>query len=448
MSLFLFQLGLLLLLAKPSATPAPPAPEPPKPTVNISFARQTIRENDCVAIEVWFANDGKQEIQDVTMEVASPTFLRWTLNPCQTKDTASGHSFTLEPALAQPPTGAAATAPATAGQEPALTGSVYARKLYLKTDTDIEVGDYNLLFTFHYSWKASGKKADEKITHSFTASEKTIKANFLGSESVAGVPLGLAGLIVPGLFFWLTVRVLGVAWGLETALGDKLVYSVVVSFIFVALASALVGVIPKLHYLDISSGISIHKLMWLAGTGTAVGLAASVIYHVRRRGREKHAAETEINFNDDNAAMIGKLLRKNSTYHPPRLVRWFRKSFNKPFPNYRPQTTVTLIDGNVYAGSLGERGKDITVLVGWFQVDHGQGVAELESLRSKGLLFELFNEAKRQPLTVRGRNVVRELADGAFNDTAVYYKCWPSSNVLQVVLEPGKSTEEALVLEA
>lgn len=424
MSLLIFQLALLVLSLEAPADPTTPqsVSEPPKSTLIVSLARQTIRENDCIPVEVWFYNDGKQEITGASLRIASPDFFMWSVSSCEVKDADTIQSISLEPA---------------ASGESTLSNSIRWRKLYLKTGSNIEVGDYALLFTLQCRWKEDGQNKQ-----SLVATEKSIKANFLGSESVAGVPLGLAGLIVPGLFFWIVLRGLGVSWSAETALGDKLIYSVVVSFIFVALASALLPYASWLHYLDVSSGMSIRKLILLAVTGIGVGVVTSFFDYLRRRGLQKRAADYEIGFSDDSTAIIGKLLRKNSTYNPSRLVRLVRKRQN--FAGYKPQTMVKLITGEVYVGSLGEKGKDITVLAGRFKVVHGNTNAELQNLSANGLLRDVF--LRKGDLLIADHEAVKTINNGVRRAAGGFVMTWPSSQVLQVVLEPGKGDDEALIL--
>lgn len=419
------QLVLLLFFYNPlalaSATDS--HSEAPKPTMNISLSRQNIRENDCLPVEIWFFNEDGQEITEVNLHIATPYFFSWSTNPCKAKnDVNLSGNINLEPV---------------SSIQSATSKSIRFRELYLKTGSDIEVGDYNLLFTSKFSWKIGGE-----VGQSIIASEKPIKVNFLGSESVAGLPLGLAGLIVPGLFFWIFIRFLGVPWSLETPLGDKLIYSIVVSFIFVALASGLIRFAPWLHYLDISSGISIHKLIWLACTGAGAGMIVSFLDYMCRKKRAKSAAEIDINFNDSPTVIFGKLLRKNKTYNP----LFIKKFCSKSFAGYKPQTTVTLKNGTIYFGSLGEQGRDTTVLAGWFEVANGKNDTILKKLLNKGLIFEVFNSAHEKKLLINLSDSIKTITDGT--PTSIYKSTmvWPNNKVSQFVLEPYKGQEEALVL--
>jgi hypothetical protein len=69
------------------------------------------------------------------------------------------------------------------------------------------VGDFNFLFTFEYEWPQQNS-----LQQSFVVVEKTLKVSLLGSDSVAGIPVGLAGFIVPGLIFWWIVARFNVPW--------------------------------------------------------------------------------------------------------------------------------------------------------------------------------------------------------------------------------------------
>ena len=401
----------------------------PKPTIYISLERQAIREDDCVPVEIWFSNDDKHELNDVVLQIASPSFIKLDEKSCGAKEQNLVKQIKLD-----------------AGQSP----SIYHQTLYLKTGPDITVGDYTLLFTFQYRWKL-----EKEAGHSMLSVEKPVKVNFFGSESVAGVPLGLAGLIVPGLFFWLVVRLFGVSWGMETALGDKLIYSVVMSFIFVALASILIRYASWLRYLDVSSGISIAKLIRLAGTGAAAGAVVGAVEMWHRKRREKNEAKARINFDDDDVAMLGKLLKRNPNYNPSRLARLVRKFLGREGANYRPQTIVQLKGGgDQYIGSLGVKEADLTTLAGWFKITKDKSqpevVRRLEELERRGYLFDLLEQAKAANFKIEGRNRVKKKAKGGTGTTPAgeWIMPLPSDQILQVVEkanEPGAEPPLSLV---
>jgi|GEM_PF-3388220 len=410
---------LLAGLQGSAQTASPQNAAPPTPVLVVSLERQAIRENDCVPVEAWLSNEGKHELSDVTLQVASPAFVKVDEKPCAAKDQNVVQPIKLGP-----------------GPSP----NIYHVTLYLKTGPDIIVGDYTLLFAIHYQWKLVKEQG-----RSLVAVEKPIKLNFLGSDNVAGVPLGLASLIVPGLFFWLVVRLFGVSWSVETALGDRLIYSVIISFMFVALGSMFLAYASWLHYLDVSSGISITKLIWLAGSGTVVGFVVGVIEHVRRMRRQRKEARSRINFDDDEQAIIQKLLRRSSIYNPSLLVRLFRKVFARASTSYLPQTVVRLKNGQEYIGSLGVKEADLTTLAGWFKVtkdtSQPQVVEKLQQLAQRDRLFDLFRAAKKAKFTIRERNRIRARlqpgADLTPADSAT--KRWASDEVLQLIVKIGES---------
>jgi hypothetical protein len=69
-------------------------------------------------------------------------------------------------------------------------------EVYFHTGATTDVDEYNLLFRVPYQWQAQKQAAA-----SFVRAEKVVKVNFPGNESVAGVPLALAGFIIPGLLY-------------------------------------------------------------------------------------------------------------------------------------------------------------------------------------------------------------------------------------------------------
>jgi uncharacterized membrane protein (DUF485 family) len=401
-----------------SQTASPQNAIAPTPALVVSLERQAIREKDCIPVEIWLSSDGKHELSDVTSQIASPAFVKVDRQPCAAKDHDVAEQIKLS-----------------SGPSP----NIYHLILYLKTGPDITVGDYSLLFTIHYQWKLAKDQG-----RSLVAVEKPIKVNFLGSDNVAGVPLGLASLIVPGLFFWLVVRLFGISWSVETALGDRLIYSVIISFIFVALGSMLLAYASWLHYLDVSNGISITKLIWLAASGTVIGFIVGLI-HLRRATSKRKDARSRINFDDDEQTIIQKLLRRTSIYNPSPLVRLVRTVFPKKKGNrYVPQTVVRLKNGQEYIGSLGVKEADLTTLAGWFKVtkdtSKAQVVTNMEQLVQKDRLFDLFRAAKKEKFAIGERNRIRaRLQPGAdLTPADAVTKRWASDEVLQLIVKIGE----------
>lgn len=293
----------------------------PAPTISVSFGRQSLREGDSVPVDVWISNTSDQPLRNVHLQISAPKFTHWHEKACD-QPVSKDNSFTeteISPHTTLP------------------------HPLCVSTDTEIEVGDFNIVFSLKYDWIDNGITRQSIVTN-----EKTIKANLFGSESVAGVPLALAGFIVPGLFFWIFVRLWRVPWNQEAS--KELIYSVLISVVVIGLGYYLQSKFPEtrwLRYLDIRSGISGKKLFALAGAGIVLGNIVGLIYLVWTRiKRARIISPSDL--------LITKVLK---------IVNQNPKSIN-------PKTTVRLKSAaNPYVGSLVGTSAGTVWLIGWFKLD-------------------------------------------------------------------------------
>jgi hypothetical protein len=317
----------------------PPVAEIAPPTILVSFGRQSLRESDREQVELWLSNNSDEPLHNVAIEIAAPDFLHWHLNSCAAAD--FGKTLLV-------------------GQLPAR--STAPRKLCVSTDSQINVGDFNVLFTLKYEWNA-GASATETATEptaattttrqAFVSVEKTLKVNLLGSESVAGVPLALAGLIVPGLFFWIFLLI----WQtpVEKDFGKEIIYSVLISVGFVGVAYGLRRYCDCdwLKNFDISGGLGIKKLLWLAAAGFGLGNFIGCVLFAYRR----YQGARLIHPSDITITKIEKIVRQNPGYD-------------------KPKTTVSISGGNNFRGSLSATNNGVTWLIGWLQMDVSALVAD------------------------------------------------------------------------
>jgi hypothetical protein len=213
---------------------------------------------------------------------------------------------------------------------------------------------------------------------------------------VAGIPLALAGFIVPGLLFWLFVKAFGARLA-ASGLSDQMVYSVMVSVGIIALGAWL-------RRWDVSSGVSIGRLITLGVTGAVLGLIAGVIdlgvrkfiaylngEKAKQELRQRFAQQ--IDERDTEASLLGKLLEL-------------------PAERRLEQPIFVLKNGQSYLGALGARtraidedgGNERTVcsLVGSFAIDftHAQGdiLIRMTALRDERKLRELVQLASANNL--------------------------------------------------
>ncbi len=324
--------SVLILLASTSGFTAAPndaTPETekaPSPQLVISFERQTMRENDGLPIRVFLSNASDKNLENVT--------LGWSTLP----GTLLLYATTCDE-LKKHPTSNSPAANVVVGKLPSQQDPKSVQSLDLcLTSTTVSNGDDNLLFNLRYDWV--GKEGPR---HSVLTVEKSIKSAFLGADSLAGVPLALAGFIVPGLLFWLALDFWKTPWRIQgPTLGDKTVYSVLVSLLLVA----LVSVFPRFkEELDITQGLSLQKLEYLALLG---GVAGMLIGGGDRWVRAI-SARRALQPTDDDLTLLMKLLRLNANRN-------------------QPKTIVRLANGQSFEGSVGAQGATHTFLVGWYRV--------------------------------------------------------------------------------
>ena len=273
----------LLLFASPQAAKTenkePEPPLPPKPSVAISFERSNIREQDTVPLTLIVTNDADADLTNTSLEIHSPLFLSWRLMSC------NGQVFNPAKEIKN---GAALLVPVKAR-------STLKCDLLLTSQASISIGEFNTLFLVGYQ-RQVGKNTDSSII----TTEKTVKANLLGSDSVAGVPLVLAGFVIPGLIFWVIVDWFNLPWKRE-GLGDQMIYSVLISLV-------LVGVETWIGLINLNDGISTSKLLWLGLGGFIAGGIAVLVDRNVRRIKESRTLSDQINEGDDELTILGKLL--------------------------------------------------------------------------------------------------------------------------------------------
>jgi hypothetical protein len=364
------------LAQRTSPTPAPtPFPTPPKPSLAIVLQRQAIRENDELEAQVWISNEWDKPISDVALRLNTPAFLSWAPSSC-----AEWKKNSYQPNA----------------QGVASIGAIGASDfrvttVCLKSAADIMVGDFNISFSVEYAWPMGAAKG-----RSFVTTEKTLKSNLLGSDSVAGVPIALAAFIVPGLVFWLVIGWLQVPWNVGSALGDKLIYSVIVSVVLLWVISW--------RKTDSSGAIGLSKLFWFAAAGGVAGVAVAGLDHLvrwrLRRRREKQAAiadAAEAKVGDEPHVLLQKLLAK--------------------YPNGRKPRAVVTVGGTQYTGSLMEETEEIVAIIGWFRIVKDNLPVEnraeiLNELNQAQLPLQLLNVASKYGLTIEPRNGIRQTTNG------------------------------------
>jgi hypothetical protein len=253
------------------------------------------------------------------------------------------------------------------------------------------VGDFNVSFTCEYAWPAAAGNG-----RSFVSTEKTLKSNLLGSDTVAGVPIALASFIVPGLVFWLVLGWMKVPWSVGPALGDKLIYSVIVSVALLWLISW--------WKTDSSGAIGLSKLFWFAATGGVAGVVTGSLDHLRRsllkrrKDRQDAIADAaQAKVGDEPKELLRKLLAK--------------------YPQGRKPRAVVKDGSTQYTGSLMEETDEIVAIIGWFRIvkddiPPANRAAVVDELARATLPSEIFNVAIKYGLTIEPRNGIRQIING------------------------------------
>jgi len=278
-----FAIFVLLVLFNPVAFAEDSSPEPAKPTLIVSLQRQSIRESDSIPAEVILVTADGSPLQNVMLHISSPESFSWYEIAKKEKVLLRGNDLRF-------------------GDVPANT--VIKKKLYVTTPPNITVGSYNLLFTAHYR---TGDKTGVSVV------EKGITTNLFGSDTIAGVPLSLAGYVVPGLFFWIVTSCFSVPWSVGLALGEKMVYSVMVSvaLIFVGATIHWERFLKGWEGIDVTKGVSSEKLIWLAANGAAAGGIAVALTKAVQSYMKRRTARQEISLNEAPESIFRKLLSTN-----------------------------------------------------------------------------------------------------------------------------------------
>ncbi len=379
--------------------------DPPKPVVTVSFERNAIRENDAIQVWIWFTNEGDQSLSTVTLHINSPASINWNASECaQWTDNTPG--------LGNQPVNIASVGP----------HQIRPIALCAKSGSNIDVGEFNILFAFDYSWTNNNIER-----HSIVTAEKQLKANLFGSDTVAGIPIALASFIVPGLFFWLVLAWFRPSSTNSLALGDKLIYSVLISLPLLLIVNWLSP--------NTGTGISFAKLGLYAITGVAAGAVVGVADWLRRLDKNRKATKAqlvqernEVKMGDAPEVLLGKLLHAFSGYHNPRAV-------------------LQTADGKRYEGSLAAGTDNAVAIVGWFQLDRekitsGNKAEILTELNEAKRPLDLFKLAQKYTLTIEANDPVKVIDGNAITDLGLALP----NNGHQVETLDGQGSKEPLVL--
>jgi len=352
---FHFVAGLLLITGagwtQKTTTPAEEAPVSPQLT--ISFQRQTIRESDRIPVQMFLLNPSDKVLTETTLKWSIPSgFLSLYPEPCE----KSLAEFQQAYPQGAKPSFIWDTIPSNSDAR-----SVQTKEFCLVSSTANE-DSFNLVFELQFAWIAK----DGRKRHSMITLEKPIKSAFLGSDTLAGIPLGLVSFFVPGLLFWMLLDWWKTPWRVQgNVLGDKMIYSVLLSLLLVAM---LAPIGPLKPYLDVTSGLSMVKVALLALVGAAGGFIAGGVDRSVRR----YKAQRALHIDDPDLVLFKKLLRLNQG-------------------KVKPSTILRTKEGDQYRGSVGAQTATHTYLMGWYQIMRDPAQPEIDgALKTElGGLIEL-----------------------------------------------------------
>jgi len=298
--------------------------EQSKPDLLVHFDRQTIREDDSLLIEVLLSNSGDVDLTGTVLQINSPEFLLL-------HEVKSGNVENLP-------------LPDNRLTIGTVTSHSLIRKIIqIKSPSVIQVGSFSLLFTVEFT---NGN------AHGVVSVEKSLQASLFGSDTIAGVPIALAGFIVPGLFFWVIISWFRVRWSVDVALGDKMIYSVLVSVILL-----IVGAWFNIGAMDVRKGIGVIKLVHLASSGVALGIIVGTSTRIYLIIIQHQKAKRQIRLAENPECIFRKLLLKNLDAKEEQF-----------------RIRLTNQDNDVYVGSLFDQSQDtltekgVTSVIGWCRI--------------------------------------------------------------------------------
>lgn len=400
-------LWIVLTTAAIAQDTSPPSAESSAPELQltVNLVRDSLRPGDSVPVDLWLANSSPVALSGIELHVQGPGFLSIGDPEC---DRAAGSRTPEAPEPA-------------VDLGPLPPDQSLRRRLHLCAGKRIQEGDFHLLFVVQYRWTVDGRERS-----SFTAVEKTLRAALLGTGSLGGLSFGLIAFVLPGLLFWLVLRLFKVPYTTDLSSTESAALSVLTSALLIAVLSAW-GPGGE------SSSISVGKLGLLCLMGALPALVLGLIVFGVRRRRARRENEAAIRKRE---AIIRKtdgmpdILRKVLAQGPPGAGK---NVFVKV------KTDDERIEEWV-GSACGESGDGQMVLVGWYQVrrpgafgsDPARGaVDEVTELLSRREFHRALERAVAAGLTVEIRDAIRRQdEDGNLSMSPESFLFFPSNEVV------------------
>jgi hypothetical protein len=309
------RLPLNLLLLAALAAPWSLAAQHAEPRVTVTLDRESLSASDLVRARLWIANPDSVPLSSVVLHPAAPP---------GTVEFGVVRGSDCVKAGGAVPLGAVGAY------------SVTRADVCVRTGAEVAEGAANLSFAFEYAWPAVGKVRGGRAV---TVVEKKMGVGLLGNDTVAGVSLRLAALVIPGMLFFLAVRLLGLPLVAQLASAEIAALSVLFSVL-------LFGIAALVRPAATPQGISVWRFVALCALAVAAALLARLVHAGVRANRRKYLIDPD----DSTAEALWKALKMRERGMWRRLSAWFRK----PPTGYEDVTVVLANGERVKGASLGE----------------------------------------------------------------------------------------------
>ena len=300
------------------------AARPPEPQFEILLQISSLRPNETVPLDLWIANPSLEPLHDVRVVFMLPPFME----------------VVLPSATTRPLTGDLVV-----GEIPG--GQFRHYPLRLQVHSEIFEGKTQLGFELRYGLHREGlSRSTAYILH-----KELIETSIFGTDTVAGVPLSLLVLLVPGVIFLVLLRVLG-----EPGI-DRL-SSVEVNTLIVTYSIILLVIFSGSNRM-----ISIGSLACYLVASMFMSALLAYIWYLLKVWRLHLIIDT-----DSDATALLKAFRTKSNKGP---------------------VQVELRNGATLVGAMAARTVDGYALFGWFTVNAEKTREKLLTLEKDGKYFEL-----------------------------------------------------------
>ncbi|MCP5058228.1 MAG: hypothetical protein GY937_16100 [bacterium] len=339
--------------------PAPDESLPPTPTLHVTLERDALSAGDRVGGWVSIANPSAIPLSSAKLRLQAPAFIDLG-EPAECKDLPGGRVD---------------------------LGSVDARQVLdeefcVWAENEISEGSVNVVFVLDYCWTEGAPGCSQALI------EKTLRCGVFGTEVVGGVSLAFIALVLPGLLFFMSLRLGGVVTSTTFAATEIATLSVLLSMVLVWAGAFLAR--P-----EVDQGMSPGRVLALCGVATGTAwVIAGVVGGLHRLTKARLVPKDE-----DAVAVFKRLARAGAG----------------------PGPSSILETNGEFVGALGGETVDGGwVVVGWmrFIVEDEKLRGRLKELAKKNKLHKLIRLAEREKLEMNVSDLIKQRGeDGVFTPT-------------------------------